>query len=122
MIGRHLIISGSGEPIYDPEVCLQYRQHSKSIFGANVFFKAKFKRFFKLLSGEYTSFIDENLNFLKLNENFLTKENRKVLNYIILSKKSKLFKRIYYFFKAGAYRFSFLENLIIFLCLLINKI
>jgi len=117
------IMSGAGGFVYyDPEPCLQYRQHSSNLVGCNNNWVSRFTRIKGLLKGEFKNWNDINLSALSKNSSLMTPANQKCLNDFIEARQFGLIKRLYLFKKAGIYRQTFLGNLGLIIGLIINKV
>lgn len=53
-----------GKTLYDPQSTILYRQHSRSLIGANTCFLAKLRRFRMLLNGTYRLYNSQHLKIL----------------------------------------------------------
>ncbi len=101
----YLLVTGCGGQVsYDAEPCLDYRQHSGNLIGANASARDRMVRFRKMLSGRFAEWNDANLAILKGMEYVLTAENRDVLAYFENGRRQSLFKRVSKLRKAGVYR------------------
>ena len=118
------VISGAnGEIIFSEKKTVKYRQHQNNIVGLNSSLKEKWKRLFYFFSGEYKKWCDINIKNLYLNKNVLSINNIKTLNYFSRARESKnIFEKIINFKRSGVYRQSYLENIILIIGLLLNKV
>ena len=81
--------------------------------------KIKIDLFF---SGEYKK-CTTNINNLYLNKHLISSKNLETLNYFSRAIKSRnILKKLKYFKKSGVYRQSTLENIILIIGLLLNKV
>ena len=75
------IVSGAGGyVVYDPELCLKYRQHANNLVGANTSWRARFLRIRGLLQGRFRTWNDINLKALSEHSHLLTADNRKIIS------------------------------------------
>ena len=118
------VISGvNGEIIRSNDKTVKYRQHKENIVGLNNSFKEKINRLMYFFSGEYKNWCNINIKNLYLNKNLISTNNLETLNYFSKAIKSKnIFEKIKYFKKSGVYRQSTLENIILIIGLLLNKL
>ena len=118
-----IITGAEGEIIYSNKKTLKYRQHNENIVGFNSSFKEKFKRLIYFFSGEYKKWCTTNIKNLYLNKHFISSKNLETLNYFSRAIKSRnILKKLKYFKKSGVYRQSTLENIILIIGLLLNKV
>ncbi len=118
------VISGAdGEIISSNAKTVKYRQHKDNIIGLNSSFKEKFKRLKYFFSGEYKKWCKINIKNLYLNKHSISKRNLETLKFFSIAIKSKnIFEKIIYFKKSGVYRQSHIENIILIIGLLLNKV
>ncbi len=117
------IVSGAGGIVhYDPKPCLKYRQHGANLVGANRGLGAKLARVDGLLRGNFRNWNSANLKALSKNKGFLTPDNQKRLDDFITARKSGVLKRLFFSYRAGIHRQMLLDNIGLFLGLLINRI
>ncbi|RMN51777.1 Glycosyl transferase, group 2 protein [Pseudomonas syringae pv. apii] len=108
----YLLVTGcGGEVCYDAQPCLDYRQHSGNLIGANASTRDRLVRFRKMLSGRFIEWNDANVAILKGMERVLTVENRAVLTDFDNGRKQPFFKRVSSLRKAGIYRQTVQGNL-----------
>ncbi len=120
----YLMISAvNGKIIFDKRKTVKYRQHKKNLIGMNIGFDNQKSRLIEFASGKVKTWLDSNIENLSKYKYLISKKNIKVLEYFSKARKSRnVFKRIFYYFKSGVYRQSFLENLIFVIGLLLMKI
>ena len=117
------IVSGAGGIVhYDPKPCLKYRQHGANLIGENQSSGSKLERIQGLLRGKFRNWMDINSVALFRNRRFLTMENRKCLDEFITARKSGVLRRLLLSRRAGIYRQTLLDNIGLFLGLLINRV
>ena len=118
-----IITGAEGEIIYSKKKTLKYRQHNENIVGLNSSFKEKFKRLIYFFSGDYKKWCTINIKNLYLNKHFISSKNLETLNYFSRALKSRnILNKLKYFRKSGVYRQSKLENIILIIGLLLNKV
>ena len=118
-----IISATGGEIIFNHKRTVRYRQHNKNLIGMNCSFEDKIKRLFAFISGQYKYWLEVNIRNLKLNEDIFLKKNLKVLHYFSNTRKTKNpLRKIDYYIKSGVYRQSKIENIIMTIGLLLNKI
>ncbi len=118
-----LISAADGDIIFDPNKLVKYRQHRGNLIGGNQRFKDRVFRFNRFLMGNFREWTDININNLLKNKNCITKKNLKTLYYFEKARKAKNpFKKIRNYLKSGVYRQSKLENIVLIIGLLLNKI
>ena len=120
----YLIISGSGGLIiFDDTKTVKYRQHKKNLIGMNIGFKNQKSRLHEFCTGKVKNWLDSNFENLNKNKSLLTNNNLKILYYFSKARRSKsIFKRLFYFYRSGVYRQSFVENLIFTIGIIFKKI
>ena len=119
----YIIISGCGGKVYyDSKSYIKYRLHDDNLTGANLGFNNFFKRLRKAFSGKYKQWNNLNIRILKDNENLLTDNAKKTLDYFIHAKNSNFLKKYSYLTKSGAYRSNKIENILLYLACIFGKI
>lgn len=77
----YLAVAACGGSIhYDPKPCLLYRQHANNLVGANNSPLARARRIRWLFQGRFQQWIDANILALDSLAQFITPENRNILN------------------------------------------
>ncbi|QQN30267.1 glycosyltransferase family 2 protein [Pseudomonas syringae group genomosp. 3] len=119
----YLLVTGcGGEVCYDAQPCLDYRQHSGNLIGANASTRDRLVRFRKMLSGRFIEWNDANVAILKGMERVLTVENRAVLTDFDNGRKQPFFKRVSTLRKAGIYRQTVQGNLSLILAACLGRV
>ena len=91
-----MITGAGGHVVYDPEPCLQYRQHGSNLVGTNnTGWRPYFARIRGLLQGRLRKWNDINLKALAENKHLLTSDNVRILNDVIEARNSFFFKRLF---------------------------
>ena len=117
------LISGVGGKIYfDPTPLVLYRQHENSIVGENTSFINRFKRLFILFDGRFKVWIDANIKCLQMAENILTYQAVESLNSLLKIRQLNLSRKIINMKNFKSYRQSNLQNLILKIAFIINKV
>lgn len=118
-----LVTGAGGIVYYDPQPCLLYRQHSDNLVGGNTSIMGRISRALLFFKGVFASKNRDNITNLNLNDNLLEARNKLVLNlYSKACSSTRLHKRVLYFLNSNARRQSSLENIIIFIGLILNKL
>ncbi len=117
------LISGVGGKVYfDPTPLVLYRQHENSIVGENISFFNKIKRLFILFDGRYKVWIDANLQCLQMAQNLLTYSANESLNVLLNIRQFSLVRKIINLKYFRCHRQSNLQNLILKIAFIINKV
>jgi glycosyltransferase involved in cell wall biosynthesis len=74
-----LITGAGGRVIYDPNLCLKYRQHDSNLVGSNLGLRQQLLRAKSLMSGRYRDWNDRNIAALTENIKLLSEGNRQTL-------------------------------------------
>ncbi|KPC28505.1 Glycosyl transferase [Pseudomonas syringae pv. cilantro] len=119
----YLLVTGcGGEVCYDAEPCLDYRQHSGNLIGANASTRDRLVRFRKMLSGRFIEWNDANVAILNEMECVLTEESRSVLAYFETGRREVFLKRVLTLRKAGIYRQTVQGNLSLMLAVCLGRV
>nr|WP_268873485.1 glycosyltransferase family 2 protein [Pseudomonas syringae group genomosp. 3] len=119
----YLLVTGcGGEVCYDAQPCLDYRQHSGNLIGANASTRDRLVRFRKMLSGRFAEWNDANVAILKGMERVLTVENRAVLTDFDNGRRQTGIRRLSTLRKAGIYRQTLQGNLSLMLAACLGRI
>lgn len=117
-----IITSVGGNIYYDPKPGINYRQHTNNIVGSNLGWLARFKRISSLLDGHFKRWIDANIYALKNSNIAILPENKVILKNFNCARKSKLFLRLYFFWKLKMYRQTFLGTLGLYVAIFLKKL
>lgn len=117
-----IVTGAGGHVVYDPEPCLQYRQHGNNLVGSNASWSARLQRIRGLLKGHFRTWNDINIKALLNHKHMLTAENLKLLQTFAEARQSNLFRRITLFKRSGIYRQTLLGNLGLIFGLFLNKV
>lgn len=119
----YLLVSGcGGHVLYESCPQIDYRQHDANLMGSNRHLKHRIQRFFKMFDGTFRLWNSENLHALEPFENLLTTTNRERLNAFRKARSESALNRLAGFRKAGIYRQALLENLVLTVAALFNRI
>jgi glycosyltransferase involved in cell wall biosynthesis len=111
-----------GKTLYDQESTIFYRQHGKSLVGANMGLIAKFKRLCMLLNGTYRVYNTKHLNVFKkfFPQDF--KANIDLVDQFFILRDKSLKGRLSIISELGIYRQTFDTQLGLYLGLILKKI
>lgn len=119
----YLVVSAFGKVIYDIEPKILYRQHSSNVIGVETNFISKWlkriRRFIK--RGKKLSISQQVNEFQKIYGMILPEDKEKILNKFINSRKT-LISRIFYAFTGEVYRQSLVDDLILRILIIFNRI
>ncbi len=107
---------------YDEKAYLRYRQHTRNMIGMNIGFKARMNRIKLMLDGSYQLWNMLNVKALSFIYPDMTKQNQMTFNQFKNLREASLWQRLMLIRKSGLYRHTFLENLGLYLAILIGKI
>ena len=111
-----------GHTIYDVESTIFYRQHSKSLIGANTGFIAKLKRLRVLLTGAYRIYNTKHLNaFNKLSVQ-TNKRNLKLIDQFLILRDKSLIERWRMIDELGLFRQTWDTHLGLYLAAILHKL
>ncbi len=117
----YILVSGSGgEVIYNQIPTVLYRQHDKNIIGSNMGIFNKLKRLMMVLKGEYRDYNLSNFNQIEY-VNKLSNQNYKIYECYKKSVNGAILLRLFYLFKSGVYRQSFLGQLGLIISVFVTK-
>ena len=111
-----------GQTLYDHESTIFYRQHSKSLIGANTGFIAKLKRLRILLNGTYRIYNTKHLNaFNKLSVQ-TNKRNLKLIDQFVILRDKSLIERWRMIDELGLFRQTLDTHLGLYLGAILHKL
>ncbi|HWD13301.1 MAG TPA: glycosyltransferase family 2 protein [Pseudochrobactrum sp.] len=117
------LISGSdGTVIYDPVPCIDYRQHENNIFGRNNSIHSIKRRLSALLNGDFSKWIDVNLESLEKCKDLLLVRNVNLANEFKKSRKANFINRLLFLFRNDIKRQTRVPNIILYVTALIGKL
>jgi glycosyltransferase involved in cell wall biosynthesis len=111
-----------GKTLYDVESTILYRQHSKSLFGANTGFEAKLKRFQMLLRGVYRQYNTTHLETLRRLKISTSKANLKLINQFYILRDTGISQRVSMIKNLGIYRQTCDTHLALYLAAILRKL
>ncbi len=94
----------SGKTLYDEESTIFYRQHNKSLIGANTGIMAKLKRLGMLIRGVYRDYNSKHLDILNKINMFSTKANIRLIDDFFIKRDKGMFTRFRMVNDLGIYR------------------
>jgi glycosyltransferase involved in cell wall biosynthesis len=111
-----------GKTFYDSESTILYRQHNKSLVGANTGLIAKFKRLRMLINGTYRLYNTNHLNiFNKLNIKGI-QSNIELINQFYILRDKPIKERCRMIGKLGLYRQTWDGHLALYLAAVLRKL
>ena len=111
-----------GKTFYDKESTILYRQHSRSLIGANVGFVAKLKRLRLLINGTYRNYNSKHIkSFFELNMPG-ARQNIKLVDQFFIARDNPLKKRLYMIRRLGLYRQTWDGQLGLYLGAILHKL
>ena len=93
-----------GETFYDPECTILYRQHNRSLIGANTGFMAKLRRLRMLLMGVYRDYNSKHLSALNKINLPSTRPNIKLIDDFFTKRDKAMLERLRMIGNLGLYR------------------
>ena len=114
--------AGDGKIIYDKNPYISYRQHNNNINGGNKGMQQALVRLKSIFSGDFKIWNKNNIYYLQKNMDVINANNSKTLNEFIKIQNGNFYERLFYYFKSGIYRQNYLENIVIFIFVLLKKI
>lgn len=119
----YLLVSGSGGSIfYDPTPQVDYRQHSNNLMGANRRLSERLLRLKKMFDGTFQVWSTANLAALEFFRQDLQAEHLERIGMFQKARHSPLPMRLICFKRAGIYRQSVAENVILVVAALLNRL
>ena len=111
-----------GHTLYDTESTILYRQHSKSLIGANTGFVAKIKRLKMLFKGTYRLYNSIHLEaFRQLNVN-ISKRKIKLIDDLFILRDKELTQRVGMIKRLGLYRQTWDGHMALYLGAILRKL
>jgi glycosyltransferase involved in cell wall biosynthesis len=117
-----LISGGGGKVYFDSTPLVLYRQHENSIVGENTSFFNKFKRLLILFDGRFKEWTGINIKCLEIAKNELTHNANESLNTLKNIRQLSFLKKILNIKSFRYYRQSNLQNLILKIAFIMNKV
>ena len=118
-----IISAVGGQIIFQNDKAVRYRQHKNNIIGQNSSFSEKLKRLYFFLNGRFKKWCDINIENLYKNKKHITKNNLETLYYFDEARRAKNpLNKIRNYLNSGVYRQSKLDNMVLIIGLLLNKI
>ena len=117
------IVAGAGGIVhYDSRPCLSYRQHASSLIGANNGWRERMVRIQGLLNGQYQHWNRVNIAALQANRQRLTPNNQIRLDRFAAARDARLPRRLRLFRQSGAHRQRLLQNIALWVALLLHRV
>lgn len=119
----YLLVSGSGGRVhYDPTPQVDYRQHANNLMGSNRRLSERLSRLKKMFDGTFRAWTTANLAALECFRQELTVEHLKRLDMFRKARVAALPMRLICFKRAGIYRQSTAENVVLIAAVLVNRL
>lgn len=106
-----MVTGAGGVARYDPWPSVKYRQHELNLVGSNVGIRQRMLRLRAFAKGRVVTWNDTNVEALNRMRHLLSPESAATLDQFARARKAQLPRRLYLFWKAGAYRQSVLDNI-----------
>ncbi len=117
------ISAAGGATFYDKQPSVKYRQHEHNLVGSNLSLGARARRLRMLLKGQWREWSSIHLNVLQQMRPEITVENRKVLDSFVQMKSAKwLPLRLWYLWRSGVYRQTFVGQVGMLVAAILRKI
>jgi len=117
------IITGSnGYVLYDKWASVRYRQHDNNKIGNNNNFYARMIRIYLLFNGDFKKWINQNLKALNKVNNYISKENKDVINQLHDLRSKSIIVTIFSIKKCMLYRQTFLGNIALIIGIILKRI
>ena len=111
-----------GKTFYDYESTILYRQHSRSLIGANTGFLAKLKRLRLLMNGTYRAYNTKHLEAFNKFSIETVKTNINLIDQFLIMRDKSLHVRLQMINRLGLYRQTFDGQLALYLGAALNKL
>lgn len=119
----YLLITGCGGQVhFSPDPLIDYRQHAKNLIGANASVNNMFRRFKKMLGGDFSRWNESNIATLQDARLLLKDENSTALDWFDKARTGSVIRRIYCLIRSGAHRQSLIGNTALALTVLFKKL
>ena len=111
-----------GKTFYDKESTILYRQHSRSLIGANTGFIAKLKRLRMLINGTYRQYNSQHLRMFHKVNLFGLRQNIKLIDQFFIERDKPLKTRINMIDRLGIYRQTWDGHIALYLGTILHKL
>ena len=111
-----------GKTFYDKESTIHYRQHSRSLIGANTGFLAKLKRLRMLINGAYRHYNSQHLKVFNKTNLFGLRQNIKLIDQFFIERDKPLKIRINMIYRLGIYRQTWDGHIGLYLGAILHKL
>ena len=108
--------------MYDPESTILYRQHSRSLIGANTGIMAKLRRLRMLLMGVYRDYNTKHLNTFNEINLPSTKANIKLIDEFFIRRDKTILERLRMIQGLGLYRQTLDGQIALYLGAILHKL
>jgi len=117
------VVTGcGGQVLYDPYPTVRYRQHEKQLVGSNVGTAARLARAALVFGGRFKSWSDINIQALERLRHRLTPENQRIFDLMRAARAGWLPKRLTALKKSGIHRQGFVDNVGLYLAVMLNRL
>jgi glycosyltransferase involved in cell wall biosynthesis len=118
------VISAVGGAVrYDPQPTIKYRQHPSNLVGSNLGWKARMARVRMMTKGRFIHWNEANISALRrISSSLMRSDNRMIVEEFAKARSGRILNRLYYFWKSGVYRQTFLGNLGLLAAVLLKRI
>ena len=111
-----------GKTFYDKESMILYRQHSRSLIGANTGFFAKLKRLRMLINGTYRQYNSQHLKVFNKIDLLGLRQNIKLIDQFFIERDKPLKRRINMIGRLGIYRQTWDGHIGLYLAAILHKL
>jgi glycosyltransferase involved in cell wall biosynthesis len=111
-----------GQTLYDTESTILYRQHSKSLIGANTGFLAKCRRLRLLMNGTYRVYNTKHLQAFRFLSIETAKRNIDLIDQFLIIRDKPIKKRWQMINILGLYRQTWLDTIGLYLAAILHKL
>lgn len=119
----YMVVSGCGGRVfYDKYPSLRYRQHDSNLLGMNSTWPARFTRLRMSWQGRFRTWNEVNIEAIRLLNDRLTPENRRILERFAKARNQKLIPRLLGLRSSGIYRQTLLGNLGLIVAAIFKKV
>jgi glycosyltransferase involved in cell wall biosynthesis len=119
----YLLVSGCGGAVsYSDDPKVFYRQHRKNQVGENLGLIANFTRLKRIFTGHFREMVEMNISALEQIEHLLEKKNRETLSSFSVSRRLNMLSRFRALSHVKVHRQTALDNVALFLAVLIKKL
>ncbi|TAL00907.1 MAG: glycosyltransferase [Rhodospirillaceae bacterium] len=117
-----LVTGCGGQVLYDPYPTVRYRQHERQLVGSNVGVLARLSRAVLAFGGRFKSWTDINVRALERMRSRLTPENQRIFDLLHAARTGWLPGRLAALKKSGIHRQGFVDNVGLYIAVLLNRL